>query len=143
MPQKRSFRPRARRSGVRDAKLVVIAAEGQKTEKVYFDDLAYTFHNPRIHVEVLERLNSFRRQYKLRPDYDQLWLVLDVDRWGERKLLMLLGSYNKSAPDTSVFLPHVQLAIGRAKNLDLHPEHRWPNDLGSRVYLLAEVILER
>jgi len=38
MPLKR-FIPPTRRSGNRDAKLIIIAAEGTNTEKKYFDDL--------------------------------------------------------------------------------------------------------
>jgi hypothetical protein len=55
--------------------------------------------------------------------------------------LNILGAYNKSKPNTSQFLPNVRLAIIRAIELDTHPEHRWPNDLGSRVYLLVNQIL--
>lgn len=61
----------------------------------------------------------------------------------DEELLTLLGSYNKSNPDTSQFLPNVELAIQRAKCIDKHPEHRWPNSLGTRVYLLAENIIKR
>lgn len=103
MPSKRRFRPRtrgSRPSGVRDAKLIVIAAEGTVTEGHYFNDLASPryFFNPRIHVEVLERedrasapehmiaqLDAFKKKYRLRA-IDELWLVIDVDRWGDAKL---------------------------------------------------------
>ncbi len=213
MPAKRFIPPRTRPSARRDAKLIIIAAEGTKTEKRYFDDLASFCDNPRIHVEVLERLNAasapahvlaqldaFCRRYAIRRRYDELWLVIDVDRWGERNLsdvstlcgqkhyflaisnpcfelwlllhlrslesyeigiqdefrlnrstgnrtrldieiVHLLGSYNKSDLDTTPFLPLVRTAIDNARQCDLHPEHRWPNDLGTRVYLLAEKIV--
>ncbi len=216
MPDKRQFKGRRRISGVRDPKLIIIAAEGARTERAYFEDMASQvyFYNSRIHVEVLERdetrsapedvlqsLDDFYRQYRLRGQ-DELWIVLDTDRWGAAKLsriatlchqkgyamavsnpcfelwlllhlrelsdypagvwdefrenrkiggrnrldlelLKLLGEYNKSEPKTEHFLPHVITAIERARILDTHPEHRWPQDLGSRVYLLAECILER
>src|SRR5260221_11407935 len=92
---KRQFKPRVRGSGFRDAKLIVIATEGSKTEKKYFNDLASDdrYRNPRVHVEVLERtstasspnhvieeLNKFRSVFKLNK-FDELWLVIDVDRW--------------------------------------------------------------
>lgn len=217
MAEKRIFRPRNRLSGTRDAKLIVIAAEGSQTERIYFNDLASPqyYYNPRIHVEVLANLTTasapekiitlldqFRREYRLKKGYDELWLVLDMDRWKEVKissiaqscqqknydlaisnpcfelwlllhiksldeyepkilvefrenkkqhnrtrleqeLLALLGSYNKSNPDTSKFLPHIHTAIQRARELDKVPEHRWPNDLGSRVYILAEKIIKK
>lgn len=213
MPEKR-FVPKTRRSGYRDAKLIIIAAEGEKTEKRYFDDLKANCSISKVHVEVLDRLNSgtdpenvmkalddFRKQYSLRANYDELWMVIDLDRWEEKmlskisaacdqkrygyavsnpcfelwlllhlkslddydqetrnkfkakrkvrekrhplkvELSKLLGSYNESNLDTSKFLGNVQTAIDRAKALDIHPEHRWPNDLGTRVYRIVEKIL--
>lgn len=217
MPLKR-FIPPTRRSGNRDAKLIIIAAEGTNTEKKYFDDLVDAYVAPNIHVEVLERidagsdpktvlkaLDDFRERYSLRLGYDELWLVIDVDRWHKKhlsdvgslcsqknygyavsnpcfelwillhlksldeyqvkilqefrenkrpnskhprtrlelELVNLLGSYNKGNPDTSKFLKNVEVAIERAKALDKHPEHRWTNDLGTRVYLIAEKIVNR
>jgi hypothetical protein len=213
MSQKREFKPRTRRTNLRDAKLIVIATEGTNTEKKYFQDMASPkyYRNPRVHVEVLDRaitasapeyvmrmLDQFKQEYSLRV-YDQLWMVIDVDTWGEEKLSLmaqeclqknyllavsnpcfeiwlllhikslddytqeelrelvenekinhrtrlekelveLLGSYNKHNPDTDLFLPFIQTAIDRARSLDTHPEHRWPNALGTRVYLLAEAI---
>ena len=77
MPLKR-FTPPTRRSGNRDAKLIIIAAEGTNTEKKYFDDLVDEYVVPNIHVEVLSRidagsdpktvlkaLDDFRKQYSL------------------------------------------------------------------------------
>jgi hypothetical protein len=217
MPKKRFISP-TRRSANRDAKLIIIAAEGTNTEKKYFDDLVDSYSAPNIHVEVLSRINAgsdpetvlkaldkFRRQYSLRLGYDELWLVIDVDRWRKRQLsnvgslcaqkrygyavsnpcfeiwfllhlksldeysdetlqelrenkrpnsrhprtrlelelVGLLGSYNKGNPDTTSFLGNVQVAIERARALDTNPEHRWPNDLGTRVYLIAEKIVNR
>ena len=215
MASRRKFRPRTRSSGSRGlSRLIIIATEGTRTEKKYFEDMAFQYyHNPRVHVEVLERLtsasspkhvldmlNDFKRRYSLKKD-DELWMVIDLDRWHnrelgsiaaqckqkgyrlavsnpcfelwlllhikslddytdvelqelvenkrvsekrtrlERELLDKLGSYNKSNPDTSKFLPFVDIAIERARALDPHPEHRWPNSLGTRVYLLAETII--
>lgn len=213
MPEKRFIPPRTRRSGCRDAKLIIIAAEGQKTEKEYFEAVAEKYYNPRIHVKVLERkhsasdpkhvleqLNHFRSEYAIQREYDELWLVIDIDRWGAKKLsevaelcsqkdyrlavsnpcfelwlllhlksldaydqktldefrvnkgnknrtqlelelVKLLANYNKQNPDITPFLPYVEVAINRAKKLDTHPEERWPNDLGSRIYLIAEKII--
>lgn len=99
MPEKRIFHPRTRKSGLRDARLIIIAAEGTKTEEKYFNDLKNEYANPRVHVEPLERLDTvstpehvlaqldhFRSSYRLRSGYDELWLVIDVDRWPCEKL---------------------------------------------------------
>ncbi len=209
MPGKRDFQ---RKSGLRDARLIIIAAEGEKTEKIYFEGLKKHYQNPRVHVEVLDRwlegsdpekvildLDHFRAEYHLRKGYDQLWLVIDVDRWreklafvaqacfqkqyhlavsnpafeiwlllhvrelasypaevlaeflenqktGERtrvelELLHLLGSYNKANPQIAYFAPRAQTAILNGRAADQNPELRWPNQPGSRVYLLAEKIV--
>jgi len=97
MPR-RSF---TRRSGYRDSRLIVIASEGTRTEPAYFEALRdYLLTSPsRVHVEVLrrepgspsapeyviEQLDSFKRSWKLSSD-DELWAVIDYDRWGEAKL---------------------------------------------------------
>ncbi|MCP4704182.1 MAG: RloB domain-containing protein [candidate division Zixibacteria bacterium] len=214
MPAKRVFKPRLRRSNVRDARLIVIATEGNHTEPKYFKDMASPeyYRNSRIHVEILDRLTTdsapehvmnmldqFKREFRLNK-YDELWMVIDVDRWGKKKLssiaaqclqknyslavsnpcfelwlllhlksladytpvelaefvenkkenhrtrlekelVKLLGSFSKKNPDMTRFLPYVKTAIDRARKLDTSPEHRWPNSLGSRVYLLAEKII--
>ncbi|MFP4393760.1 MAG: RloB family protein [Anaerolineales bacterium] len=217
MPKKREFLPRKRKSRIRDPKLIIIATEGSDTEPAYFKDMASPkyFYNPRIHVEVLERegtksapeyviaaLNQFSDEYNYEEGLDELWLVVDTDDWGdkkladiatkcqqkgyemavsnpcfelwlllhvtslseysaetldefrenrrqgdrtrlERELVILLGEFSKSSLKTEHFLPHVEEAISQARELDEHPEHRWPNDLGSRVYLLAKKIMDR
>lgn len=87
---------RTRRTGlvprpqfVRDARIFVIAVEGEKTEAQYFS----LFESTRVHVEVLpagpkglsapkqvlERLVAFEERFDLDAD-DERWLVLDVDR---------------------------------------------------------------
>ena len=210
MPERRNFK---RKSSLRDSRLIIIAAEGEETEKKYFEGLKENYENPRVHVEVLDRLEAssdpakvlrrldkFRSDYNLRRDYDELWLVIDVDRWGnqklslvsqqcvqkhyrlavsnpsfeiwlilhvhsldayspeiqaeliankkegkrtrlEQELLALLGSYNKTNPDMNYFAPQVFDAISNARNADKNLENRWPNGLGTRVYLLVEEIV--
>ncbi len=87
---------RVRRTGlvprpqfVRDARIFVIAVEGEKTEAQYFS----LFESTRVHLEVLpagpeglsaprqvlERLVKFEDQFDLGGD-DERWLVIDVDR---------------------------------------------------------------
>ena len=92
---------RERREAFRDARLIVIASEGKATERIYFKALAKEYTNPRVHVHILERseaeqnnsspdhvlkqLNDYKSQYELEAD-DELWLVLDKDRWTEAML---------------------------------------------------------
>ena len=92
---------RERREALRDARLIVIASEGKDTERIYFKALAKEYTNPRVHVHILERseneqnnsspehvlkqLNDYKIQYELEAD-DELWLVVDKDRWTEAML---------------------------------------------------------
>ena len=85
---KRDFkRPENKRS----AKLIVIATEGRKTERIYFEALAENFDSTKVHVEVieklddnsspdvvLEQLNSFADEFNL-DENDELWMVIDRD----------------------------------------------------------------
>lgn len=210
MANRRSF---TRKTGFRDAKLIVIATEGERTEKAYFEYLKKVYFSPGTHVEVLDRADSgsdpqrilnlidgFRNQYSLRPGLDQLWVVIDVDHWGNQKLssvssqcsqkgyylaisnpafelwllmhirklesysadelkellenkkennrtrlehelINLFGYYNKSNLDMNCFTKRVKFAIENARQNDINPEDRWPNGLGTRVYLLVEQIV--
>ena len=211
---------RERREAFRDARLIVIASEGKATERIYFKALAKEYTNPRVHVHILERseaeqnnsspdhvlkqLNDYKSQYELEAD-DELWLVVDKDRWTEVMLsrvakecsqevamhmalsnpcfelwLLLhiedsalltpeeqkqwienrrkskngdpylkvrlrqkMGSYHESSYDALALIAHVEDAIERARALDNNPNDRWPQTLGTRVYLLAESVMNR
>lgn len=90
----------ARHRGNRDARLFVIATEGRRTEPDYLAALKLDgiIHPTRVVVEVvgagtddsapeqvLRRLDAAVVRYGLQAG-DERWLLLDVDRWGERKL---------------------------------------------------------
>lgn len=87
----RQRKPFKRLVNKRNANLFVIATEGRKTEPTYFKELAKFYENPKIQVEVLDKisnnsspkdvlklLDEFKKAYKLRKD-DELWLVIDRD----------------------------------------------------------------
>ena len=59
------------------------------------------------------------------------------------ELRRILRGYNKNNPDTDKLFPTISLAINRARILDINPLHRWPETLGTRVYLLASKLLPR
>ena len=196
---------RERQEAFRDARLIVIASEGKDTERIYFKALAKEYTNPRVHVHILERSEAEQKeQYALEAD-DELWLVIDKDRWTEAMLsrvatectqdeymhmalsnpcfelwLLLhiedavsltpeeqmlwmenrrksknsdpylkvslrqkMGSYHESSYDALSLIVHVEDAIERARALDKIPNDRWPQTLGTRVYLLAESVMNR
>ena len=91
--------PRA--TNVRDSWLCIIATEGQKTEERYFA----MFQSSRVEVVVLptsedgksnpeyvlNRLELEKEKYNFGPQ-DQLWLMIDVDRWhAQNKLADVCG----------------------------------------------------
>lgn len=90
----RKARPLDRIESVRDARLIVIATEGERSEPIYFD----IFHSSRVKLKVipcvggksspadtLARLADFKEEYDLDGD-DELWLVIDRDRWTPRMI---------------------------------------------------------
>ena len=87
-----------RLEGVRSARLVVIASEGRCTESIYFTAVKNQLRAPNVHVEILNRdsnesspesvhfqISEFTKQYNIEDD-DELWLVIDRDRWHEKML---------------------------------------------------------
>jgi len=48
---------------------------------------------------------------------------------------ILLGRYSESNYDAYRLLPTISDAINRASLLDTNPADRWPQDIGTRVYL--------
>lgn len=200
---------------LRDARLIVIATEDTKAAKAYFDAMASPnyYQSSKIHVEVLpredtasaperilEQLDEWLAEYQIKED-DELWLVIDVDQWGSRKLnqiakacfqkniylavsnpaielwfllhltdvaqydkntcyelqrnakingkrtrlekeiINLVGRYDKGKLHVDDYLPHIENAIAWAEKLDTNPNDRWPQQLGTRVYLLARSII--
>jgi hypothetical protein len=80
----------------RDTHLIIIATEGTKTEKQYFESTV--FRNKRVQVIVLEtkdncsapryvldRLKQYAKETDLQPN-DQLWLMADKDCWPDSQL---------------------------------------------------------
>lgn len=204
MRKKKDF---TRKPGFRDSKLIIIATEGEITEYQYFMGLKENIHNSRVHVEILKRedpsksapdyviktLDEFRKTFNYEKD-DEFWLVIDVDRWKEKKIseisqkciqknyffaisnpcfelwLLLhfikinkneianlkskfknkqmltkllkekLGSFNNNRLDINNFIDHINNAIIEAEKLDVNPKNRWPQNIGTRVYLLVRRI---
>ncbi len=92
MPRKN--RPYKRGEPFRDARLFVIACEGAKTEKLYFEGLVANKQRVKVKILapveenhgksapkwILDRAATYVEEFGLAKD-DQLWLVMDVDKW--------------------------------------------------------------
>jgi hypothetical protein len=92
---RRSFE---RPEGKKSARLIIIACEGKETEKIYFNAVKNSRCAGNVHMEVLERdstdsspsvvynqLKQFQDTYQLEDD-DELWIVIDKDRWNTKTL---------------------------------------------------------
>lgn len=62
--------------------------------------------------------------------------------WTKYHLRKLMGHYQESDYDPFILLPHIEEAIKRAESLDANPKDRWPQTMGTRVYLLAKSIMD-
>lgn len=84
----------------------------------------------------------------LTPEEQQLWMEnrrksKNADPYLKVRLRQEMGSYHESSYDAKMLIEHVEVAIARAKALDKNPADRWPQTLGTRVYLLAESVMNR
>lgn len=206
-----------RLEGVRSARLVVIAAEGRDTENIYFEAVKRHLKASNVHVEILHRednnsspenvyrqISDFKKEYNIEQD-DELWIVVDRDRWTAKlmagiarlckqsqnlrfsvsnpcfELWLLLhfddvstykqedlakiaanrkssrwgssflkqqirermGSYQESNYDADSLMGQADTAITRAEVLDIVPTDRWPQSVGTRVYLLMKSIMNK
>lgn len=84
----------------------------------------------------------------LTPEEQRLWMENRRKSKSSNPYLKVLlrqkmGSYHESAYDVLTLIQHVEVAIERARLLDKNPADRWPQTLGTRVYLLAESVMNR
>lgn len=61
----------------------------------------------------------------------------------KRKMRELMGAYSESSYNAKAIIKNIGKAIDQAKNLDRTKQHRWPQTLGTRVYRLAQEILDK
>lgn len=84
----------------------------------------------------------------LPPEELLLWMEnrrrsKNADPYLKVRLRQEMGSYHESDYDAKMLIEYVEIAIERAKLLDKIPADRWPQTLGTRVYLLAESVMNR
>lgn len=83
---------------------------------------------------------------KLSCEEQQRWLInrrktKRSDPYLKVRLREEMGSYHESNYNAEALVINVKDAIARARELDINPTDRWPQTLGTRVYLLAESII--
>lgn len=105
MRQRKDFK---RLEGTRSARLIVIAAEGRSTENIYFEAMKASRCASDVHVEVLYRdsdnsspdsvmtqIQEFIEEYNIEDD-DQLWIVVDKDKWKSKMLKLIAQNCAKN-----------------------------------------------
>ncbi|MCC3421164.1 MAG: RloB domain-containing protein [Microcoleus sp. PH2017_29_MFU_D_A] len=125
----------------RDAKLFIVATEGKETEKQYFR----IFNSSRIKIEilattedgksspeyVLERLDIFKERYDLNED-DMLWLVSDVDRWGQKKLSSVCSQARQKGYNLAISNPCFEVWLTLHFE-DINPQDRTCDNFKGRL----------
>ena len=84
----------------------------------------------------------------LTPEEQMLWMEnrrksKNADPYLKVRLRQRMGSYHESVYDAPTLIAHVETAIERARALDKNHADRWPQTLGTRVYLLAESVMNK
>lgn len=154
-PKLRSQRNLERPAPFRDARLFVIATEGEHTEPLYFrmfqrDERGR--HNPRLKIEVLpstegqsaprfliERLQRFHDEHGL-GEGDELWLVMDVDRQGDA-LREVTREVAHMGGECAVSNPCFELWL--LCHLDEHPHELSCKALGARIRAQAPGVYQK
>lgn len=62
--------------------------------------------------------------------------------WLKKRMKDLMGHYHESDYDACSLLKTIDSAINQAEKLDKKPSDRWPQTVGTRVYLLARSIMD-
>ena len=84
----------------------------------------------------------------LTPEEQQVWIEnrrksKNSEPYLKIRLRQEMGAYHEADYDACMLIEHVEVAIERAKTLEKNLTNRWPQTLGSRVYLLAESVMNR
>lgn len=99
----RRNRPYKKGTPFRDARLFIVACEGEKREKEYFEHLGQGSQRIKIKILaaqagdslsapkwVVDRLVHFIEKERISINTgDQIWLIMDVDRWQEEQLFKI------------------------------------------------------
>ncbi len=113
------------------------------TECTHNVSMHMALSNPCFEVWLLLHLEN---PMSLSSEERKLWMKntrksKNTDPYLKVRLRHEMGAYHESAYDAPVLIKHVETAIVRARELDNKPGDRWPQTLGTRVYLLAESVI--
>ena len=208
MRKKRGYNRETPVELLRDYKLFAIACEGSKREPEYFH--VFRLMSGKIAVDTIEEIVSDAESLAINPNKssprwvldramkyiekeglnneDELWFVMDVDRWSASQLLEIyeyccqypnwnialsnycfevwlyfhkktdisqsastscsdfkyeISTFENGGYHPYKFLPNLPQAITNAKAADSNPAHYLPNAKETKVYKLAEALLNK
>lgn len=107
------------------------------------ESLYFCVSNPCFELWLLlhiEDISSYSEDTMLKLTENKK-VVRHGDTWIKKRMKDLTGHYHESDYDAKSLLLHIDVAIERAEKLDLCPTDRWPQTVGTRVYLLAQSIM--
>lgn len=115
------------------------------TECTHDDFMHMALSNPCFELWLLLHLVDVS---SLTPEEKKQWMenrrkTKTADPYLKVRLRQEMDSYHESDYDARMLISHVETAIERARALDKNPTDRWPQSLGTRVYLLAESVMNR
>lgn len=130
---------------VNDELCLVIDRDKQSWTEATISEVAQFCHAKQY---ILALSNPCFELWLLIHHYDVMLLGEDENRsilrnkngYMKSKLRDVIGQYNPSSINIHDFWGVTEIAIDRAKRLDVNPAERWPNEIGSRVYIIMEKI---
>lgn len=108
------------------------------------DNLHFCVSNPCFELWLLlhiEDVASYSKEQRQELSINKK--VNSQDTWLKKRMKDLTGHYRESDYNAAALLLHIDTAIERARKLDVSPIDRWPQSIGTRVYLLALSIMGR
>ena len=142
-----------RKSELRDSSLIILTCEGEKTEPAYFNGLKThpDYKSPKIHIEIISRNNSksapeyvikeldkFKLKYNIEYN-DELWMIIDCDRWGSKKIKEIAKLCNQKGYKLCVSNPRFEiwllLHFIRIKSLKQTEINAWLKNNNIEKYL--------
>ena len=118
-PRRKFKRPSGKN---RDASLFIIASEGKETEKIYIEALEELIASPRLHIvfhkkkdsskssprQTLQTIKEVSKEFQLNSN-DQLWILIDTDRWEVKELSTVASESRKSNIHLAISNPCFEL----------------------------------
>jgi hypothetical protein len=106
------------------------------------NNLNFCVSNPCFELWLLLHIEDVALYSKeQRTELEKNRKVNSQDTWLKKRMKDLTGHYHESDYDATALLVNIKTAIERVKSLDTCLTDRWPQCVGTRVYLLVQSIM--